>query len=152
MQLDGLLARAQPDAGMSIVAELVSEVVLSIVGETIGRLVFPGSSRPEPPPKEGQWNASLGSLAAFLAGIAALFGGLAAFGLLRGVTHALVWILSAGALLIALVSGVLAHRALEVTNRRRALARIGLWLSRATILAGLLAAALSLAGVTLPAA
>ena len=137
---------------MAIIVDLLTEVVLSIVGETIGGFVFPAFSRPEPPPKEGQWNASLGSLAAFLAGIAALFGGLAAFGLLRGVTHALVWLLLAGALLIALVSGVLAHRALEVTNRRRPLARIGLWLSRATILAGLLAAALSLAGVTLPAA
>jgi uncharacterized membrane protein len=137
---------------MSIVGELVGEVVLSIVGETIGGFVFPGDRRPELPPKGGEWNASLGSLAAFLAGVAALFGGLAAFGVLRGVTHALLWILLAGALLIAMVSGVLAHRALEVTNRRRALARIGLWLSRATILTGLVAAALSFAGVAPPAA
>jgi hypothetical protein len=48
-----------------------------------------------------------------------------------------------------MLSGVLAHRALEVTGRRRVLARIGLWLSRATVVAGLLAALVSVAGVTL---
>ena len=134
---------------MSIVGELVGEAVSSIVGETIGQLVFPGASRPEPPLKEGEWNASLGSLAAFLSAIAAIFGGLAAWGLLRGLTNALLWLFLAGALLLAMVSGVLVHRALEVTNRRRALARMGLWLSRATVIGGLLAAVLSLAGITL---
>jgi hypothetical protein len=57
------------------------------------------------------------------------------------------WLVLGGALIVAMVAGVLAQRALEVTRRRRALTRFGLWLSRATVLSGLLAAVLAIAGV-----
>lgn len=63
-----------------MLADLVGEVISSIVGDAVVGLLFPGASRPQPPPPEGEWNASLGSLAAFLAGVAALFCGLATIG------------------------------------------------------------------------
>ena len=112
-------------------------------------MLFPGVSKPQPSPPEGEWNASLGSLAAFLAAVAALFCGIAMFGLLR-VREPLLWLFLGGSVLVAMLSGVLAHRALEVTGRRRALARIGLWLSRATIVAGLFAALVAAERVTVP--
>jgi len=132
-----------------MLADLVGEVVSSIVGEAITELLFPGVSKPQPSPPEGEWNASLGSLAAFLAAVAALFCGIAMFGLLR-VREPSLWLFLGGSVLVAMLSGVLAHRALEVTGRRRALARIGLWLSRATIVAGLFAALVAAARVTVP--
>jgi uncharacterized membrane protein len=133
-----------------MLADLVGEVISSLVGDAIVGVLFPSVSKPQPSPPEGEWNASLGSLAAFLAGIAALFCGLSTFGVLRGMTDVWLWLFLGGSVMVATLSGVLARRALEVTNRRRALAKIGLWLSRATILTGLLAAVLSIAGVTVP--
>jgi hypothetical protein len=62
----------------------------------------------------------------------------------------LLWLFLDGSVMLAMLSGVLAHRALEVTGRRRALTRIGLWVSRATIATGFLAALVSFAGVTVP--
>lgn len=133
-----------------MLADLVGEVISSIVGDAAIGLLFPGASKPQPSPPEGEWNASLGSLAAFLAGVAALFCGLSTIWLLRGVTDVLPWLFLGGSVMVAMLAGVLAHRALEVTSRRRSLARIGLWLSRATIVTGLLAAVLAMAGVTVP--
>ena len=80
-----------------------------------------------------------------LAGIAALFCGLITFGVLRGVSDTWLWLCLGGSVLVAILSAVLAHRALEVTSRRRALARISLWLSRATICTGLVAAVVAIA-------
>ncbi len=133
-----------------MLADLLGEVISSIVGDAIIELLFPGVWKPQPSPPEGEWNTSVGSLAAFLASVAALFCGVAAFGVLRGMTDAPLWVFLFGAVMLAMLSGVLAHRALEVSGRRRALARLGLWLSRATVLTGLLAAALSIAGVNVP--
>jgi hypothetical protein len=133
-----------------MLASLLGEVVTSIVGETIIGLLLPDVSKPKSSPPEGEWNASLGSLAVFLASIAALVCGLATSGVLRGMTDSLLSLLLGGAVMLAIFAGVLAHRALEVTGRRRALARIGLWLSRVTILTALFAVALLIAGVTVP--
>jgi uncharacterized membrane protein len=133
-----------------MLADFVAELMSSIVGDAIVGLLFPSVSKPQPSPPEGEWNASLGSLAAFLAGIAAVFCGLSTFGVLRGMTDVLLWVFLSGSVIVAMLSGVLAHRALEMTSRRRALAKIALWLSRATILTGLLAAVVSIAGVTVP--
>jgi len=132
-----------------MLADLVGEVISSIVGDAISDVLSPGSAEPRPAPPEGEWDASLPSLAAFLAGIAALFCGLSVFGVLRGMREPLLWLFLGGSVMVAILSGVLAHRALEVTRRRRALARTGLWLSRATMVAGVLAALVSLAGVAL---
>ena len=131
-----------------MLADLVGEVVSFLVGDAIVEVLFPGASKRQPLPLEGEWNASLASLATFLAGVAALFCGISAVGVFQGVREPLLWLLLGGSVIVAMVSGVLAHRALEVTGRRRALARVGLWLSRATIVADLLAALVSVAGVT----
>ena len=130
--------------------DLVGEVVSSILGEAVIEWLFPGLSREQPTPPEGEWKASLPSLAAFLAGVAALFCGLSAVGVLRGMTDLLLWAFLGGAVMLAILSSVLAHRALEVTGRRRGLAKTGLWLSRATIFFGLLTAVLSVTGITVP--
>jgi hypothetical protein len=79
-------------ADVCMLADFVGEVVSSMVGDGIVALLFPGISKPQPSPREGEWNASLGSLAAFLAGIAALFCGLATFGVLRGISDVLLWL------------------------------------------------------------
>ena len=131
-----------------MLADFVGEVVSSMVGDGIVAWLFPGISKPQPSPREGEWNASLGSLSAFLAGIAPVFCALATFGVLRGISDVLLWLLPGGSVLVAIFSAVLAHRALEATSRRRALAKISLWLSRTTICTGLLAAVLAIAGVT----
>lgn len=130
-----------------MLADLVGDVVSSIAGEALVEWLFPGLSKPQPSPREGEWNASLGSLAAFLAAIAAIFCAQAAIGVLSGMTETLIWAALGGAMLLAMLSGVLAHRALEVTDRRRTLARAALWLSRATLITGLLAAALVMLGI-----
>jgi uncharacterized membrane protein len=135
-----------------MLADLIGEVVTSIVGEAIWARLFPDSVRPQPSPPEGEWNASLGSLAAFLASIAALFLAIAGSSILRGISDLLLWLFLGGAVALAIVSSVLAHRALEVTQRRRTLAKIGLWLSRAAIVTGLLVAVLSITGFKLPVA
>jgi hypothetical protein len=70
-----------------MLADLVGEVVSSIVGDAIIESLFPGVSKRQLPPPEGEWNASLGSLAAFFAGVAALFCGISAYGVLRGVKN-----------------------------------------------------------------
>lgn len=130
-----------------MLADLIGELVSSIVGDAIVEFLFPGASKPQPPPPEGEWNASLGSLAAFLAAVAATFCGMSAFGVVvEGVREMVLWLFLGGSIIVAMLSGIMARRALEVTHRRRALATIGLWLSRATIVAGLVAAVASLAG------
>ena len=130
-----------------VIADVVGEIVSTIVGDGIAELLFPGRSNDQSPPREGEWNASLGSLGAFLAVIALMFCGLASRGVLAGLANAWVWLMLGGSVIVAMVAGFLAHRALEVTSRRRGLARFGVWLSRATIWVGILAAALSLAGI-----
>ncbi|HET7618031.1 MAG TPA: hypothetical protein VFK20_05935, partial [Vicinamibacterales bacterium] len=134
-------------AATRMLSDLVSDLVSTIVGETIVEWIFPRPFPPEPPPIEGVWNASLGSLAAFLAGIAALFCGEASWGVLVGAPLAFLWPFLAGSVAVAVLSGFLARRALHVTHRRRALARIGLWVSRGTIAAGILAALVSASGI-----
>jgi hypothetical protein len=128
-----------------MLADLVGEVISSIVGDGLLELFVSRDSTPQPAPPEGEWNASLPSLAAFLAGISAPFCGLSAWLLLRGESEPLVWLLFGVSVTVAMLSAVLAHRALEITTRRRVLARRALWLSRATIVAGFLAALIAIA-------
>jgi uncharacterized membrane protein len=123
-----------------MLADFVGELVSSMVGDAIIGLFLPDVSKPRPSLQEGEWTASFASLAAFLAGVAALFCGISAFGVLRGVREPLAWLFLGGSVMAAMLSGFLAHRALEVTGRRRTLARMGLWLSRATIVVGFLPA------------
>jgi hypothetical protein len=130
-----------------MLADFIGDVVSSIVGDAIVGFLFPAASKPMPPPPEGEWNASLGSLAAFLAAVAAMFGGPFVFLALRGDRNMVLWPFVASSMIVAIVAGSMARRALKVTARRRALARLGLWLSRATLAAGVIAALASFAGV-----
>ena len=66
------------------------------------------------------------SLAALLAAVAAMFGGVSSVGVLFGHNEDLVWSFVGVSVVLALVAGTLAHRAFQVTNRRHALARFPL--------------------------
>ena len=129
-----------------MLGDIIGEVVTSLVGDVIGEWLSPDALKPQPSAAEGEWNASLGSVAAFLASIAVLVVALGFFAWLRRAAEVWPWLILGGAVL-AMISGVLAHRALEVTQRRRALATIALWLSRTTIVTGFVVAALSIIGV-----
>jgi hypothetical protein len=48
-----------------MLADFVGEVISSIVGDVIVEVLFPSVLKPQRSPSEGEWNASLGSLAAF---------------------------------------------------------------------------------------
>jgi len=84
-----------------------------------------------------------------LSAVAAMFCALSAFGVLEGIRGMLLWLPLGGSIIVAMLSGIMARRALEVTTRRRTLATLGLWLSRATIAAGFVAVVVSLGGVSL---
>ena len=127
-----------------MLGEWVAELASSIVGDAILESIFPGSTKPEPAPREGMWNASLGSLSAFLSGVAAPFCGASSFALLKVAQDSLFWALLGGSVLLGVISCVLAARALRVTARRRRLAHFGLWLGRATVLAGGVTAVLAM--------
>ena len=127
-----------------MLADLAGEIVLSVVGEAVVECLFPAVRKPQTRPQEGEWNASLGSVAAFLSAVAALFCVPAMRAVLRGDAATLFWGILGGSVLLAMFAGVLAYRALLVTDKRRTLASVGLWLSRGTIGAGLLAAAVAM--------
>jgi hypothetical protein len=86
-----------------MLADLVGEAVSLIVGDAIIGFLFPGLSKPQPSPPEGEWNASLGSLSAFLAGVAALFCGVSALGVLRGAREAPLWLFLGGSVVLAML-------------------------------------------------
>lgn len=132
-----------------MLADLIGEVISSIVGDALVGVLSPDASKPKPPAPEEDWNASLGSRAAFLSSVAAMFCALSAFGVLHGARETLPWLFLGGSIVVAMLSGIMARRALEKTTRRRTLATLGLWVSRATIAAGLVAAVVSLTGVGL---
>src|SRR5436190_19596899 len=116
-----------------MLGQIVGELVASMLGEAVVGTLFPNWFRPQPPPKEGVWNASLGSSAVFLAAVAAMFGGLSSIGIVTGRNGSPFWIILVIAAAAALIAGVLAHRTFEVTRRRHLLARVAIWLSRATV-------------------
>jgi hypothetical protein len=131
-----------------MLAQIIGEIVATMLGEAIMGALFPNWSKPQPPPEEGVWNASLGSVAAFVATVAAMFGGISSIGILTGRHGNPFWIILVIAVLVALAAGVLSHRTFEVTRRRHALAYVGLWLSRATVTVALVTVALSISGIT----
>ena len=44
----------------TVIADVVGEIVSTIVGNAIGEGLFPRRSHHQLPPPEGEWNASLG--------------------------------------------------------------------------------------------
>jgi uncharacterized membrane protein len=131
-----------------MLVQIVGEIVATMLGEVVLEALFPNWSTPQPPPEEGMWNASLGSVAAFVAAVAAMFGGISSLAILTGRQGGPFWILLVIAALVALAAGVLSHRTFRVTSRRHGLAYVGLWLSRATVTMALVALVLSVSGIT----
>jgi hypothetical protein len=131
-----------------MLGQIIGELVASMLGEAVKGTLFPNWSRPQPPPEEGEWNASLGSVAAFVAAVAAMFVVISSIGIVTGRRGGPFWPILGIAVLVAVVAGVLAHRTFEVTRRRHALAHAGLWLSRAAVSLALLVVALFVLGIT----
>ena len=77
-----------------------------------------------------------------------VFGGLASYLIMRGRTAFLLWAFLAIGGMLALAAEALTRRTFEVTNRRHALARMGIWLSRSTIAVVVLASASFIFGLT----
>lgn len=131
-----------------MLGQILGDLVAAMLGDAVMGTLFPGWSEPEPRPEEGEWNASMGTVAAFLALVAAMFGGLASFAIIAGIYDAVMSGFLVLSLLTALAAGALAHRTFRVTKRRHALARVALWLSRATVTVAVGAVALSALGIT----
>ena len=112
-------------------SSFLAEVLLGIFGDLLGGLL-PVRHATEPP-AEGEWNASSGSLAAFLALLGALFSGMAITVMYRGPDDAVLALVCALGPSSAVAATILARHSLRVTKRRRALAWGALWTSRATL-------------------
>jgi uncharacterized membrane protein len=129
-----------------MLGDVLGEIFSEIIGDALLGWLFPRRIRLSPPLKEGMWNASLGSVAAFLGGLAVLFAMLPilAFFWGRNDKDAGILIFLLVAVGLAVIAGVLARRALRVTLRRRALAIVGLWCSRLILVLGIVTAGLVL--------
>src|SRR5262245_30338708 len=64
-----------------MLTQIIGEIVTTVLGEAVIGALFPNWSKPQPPPKEGVWNASLGSVGAFVAAVAAVFVGISIIGM-----------------------------------------------------------------------
>jgi hypothetical protein len=115
-----------------LIVDLLSELLLAIVGDVLGgSLLSRDTATPQPP--EGEWNASSGSLAAFLAGLGALFGGIAVIVMHRGPSDVPLALFFAIGLFSTAAATILARRSFHVTSRRRGLAKGALWAARGTM-------------------
>jgi hypothetical protein len=120
-----------------VLSDVLTELVVSIAGEAIGEALLPRRGAVSVPMPEGHLNASMGSLAAFLAGLSLLFG--SAILLLAVGGRAFPFPLLGLTLFLAVAAGLLARRTFRVTNRRWPLARAALWVARIMIFATLVA-------------
>jgi uncharacterized membrane protein len=116
---------------------MFSDLLGGLLAEIVGDFLWGGSRRRlEPSPPEGIWNASLGSMSAFLAAVAAAFAVL--------VLRAEWWqdddpaypFILVGSIVLSFVAAWLGVRAFRVTLRRKALAICGLWCSAIAVLCG----------------
>ena len=119
---------------------MLGAILGEIIGEALVGWLFPRRRRPSQSPKEGMWNASLGSVAAFLGGLAVLFAmpPILAFFWGRNDKDAGILIFLLVAVGLAVIAGKLARRTLRVTLQRRGLAIVGLWCSRLILVIGIL--------------
>jgi hypothetical protein len=114
----------------------LQHVVLWVLGEFVGDLLFPG--KPEPRPAEGDWNASLGTIAIFVAGLSGMFG----FGAVITLVHPdtsppepwWAYVLAVGSAGVAWIAFRLGRRTLVVTRRRHLLAWTAMALAMVTII------------------
>ena len=105
---------------------ILGEIVSSIIGDAFFGWLFPNRPKQPWPPPEGMWNASLGSVAAFLGGLAAMFVitvcMVNAQGRIDEDPPLLFGLIVA--LGLALTGGVLAKRTFVVTSRLHVLASL----------------------------
>jgi hypothetical protein len=124
-----------------MLGDILGEIVSAVVGDALLGWLWPQRPTQPWPPPEGQWNASLGSIAAFLGGVSALFVGTATLVLVQGRRDEDVplLVLLAIGFGCAFLGSTLARRTFTVTPRRHHVAAIGLWCSRASIMSGVVA-------------
>jgi hypothetical protein len=125
----------------TMLGDLIGEAISSIIGEAFIGWLFPNWHKRTPLPPEGEWNASLGSVAAFLGSLATMFVMTPIIVMIQGRSDEDVplFFMLVFALVLCLVAGASARRAFRVTLRRRALALVGLWSSRVAFISGILA-------------
>jgi len=101
-----------------------------ILLEMLIQLFVPSIRRPDPPPAEGEYNASLGSIAAFLALLAVLFSvPLALIVVVKSrLDPDMMWMFGISAV-FAILGITAAYGTFRVTWRRHTLARAALWSS-----------------------
>jgi len=129
-----------------MLGDILGEVFSTIIGDALLGWLWPNRPKAPWPPPEGQWNASLGSVAAFLGALSVLFVGTVAIIVAQGRRDedvALFVMLGVG-LLSAFLGTALATRTYLVSSRRHQFAAIGLWCSRASIALGIVAAVILL--------
>ena len=127
--------------GPLMLGDILGEVFSAIIGDALLGWLWPNRPKQPWPPPEGQWNASLGSVAGFLGGLSVLFVGTVAIVVAQGRQDedvALLVMLGVG-LLSAFRAAALARRTYLVSPRRHQFAAIGLWCSRASIALGIVA-------------
>ena len=123
-----------------MLGDILGEIFSAIIGDALLGWLWPDRPK-QPPPPEGQWNASLGSVAGFLGGLSVLFVGTVAIVVAQGRQDEdvpLLVMLGVG-LLAAFLGAVLARRTYLVSSRRHQFAAFGLWCSRASIALGIVA-------------
>jgi hypothetical protein len=126
---------------------MLGSIISEIVGEAVIELLFPGRSKRSAPPPEGTWNASLGSLSAFLGLLAAMFATMSSITIVSGHGDFPAWPFLGASVVVAILAGTLGARAFLVTDRRHALAHVGLWLCRTTLALATVTAVLAALGI-----
>jgi hypothetical protein len=125
-----------------MLGDVLGEIFSAIIGDALLGWLWPNRPKQPWPPPEGQWNASLGSVAGFLGGLSVLFVGTVTIVVAQGRQDEdvpLLVMLGVG-LLTAFLGAALAKRTYLVSSRRHQVATIGLWCSRVSVAVGIVAA------------
>lgn len=134
-----------------MLGDILGEVFSAIIGDALLGWLWPHRPKQPWPPPEGQWNASLGSVAGFLGGLSVLFVAAVAIVIAQGRQDDVPVLTMLGVgLLSAFLGAALARRTYLVSSRRHQFAAIGLWCSRASIAVGILAIVVLLRRAGLP--
>jgi hypothetical protein len=136
-------------AASVMLGEVIGAIVTAVIGDALLGWLVPNWRRPTPPPLEGMWNASLGSVAAFLSGLALTLSVLPLLAPSHGRDDDVaLLILLTVAVGFGVTGGILARRTFQVSSRRHALARVGLWCARASIVLAVLSSGVLLLRMT----
>ena len=125
--------------GPLMLGDILGEVFSAIIGDALLGWLWPNRPKQPWPPPEGQWNASLGSVAGFLGGLSVLFVVTVSIVVAQGRQgdDVVLFVMLGVGLLSAVLGAALARRTYLVSSRRHQFAAIGLWCSRASIALGI---------------